>query len=113
MIFAHRFAPASLFATMSLLMLATPTFAQDSAEQPSNYRLAARFAPYKIQDLIHSTSVDPKWIEDTEKFWYEWETSNGTFYYIVDPVAGTKQQIFDNDRIAAELTRITRDPWDG
>src|SRR5690606_3529265 len=26
---------------------------------------------------------------------------------------GTKRQIFDNDRIAAELTRITRDPWDG
>jgi dipeptidyl-peptidase-4 len=113
MIFAHRFAPASLFATITLLMLATPTFAQDSAEQPGNYRLAARFAPYKIQDLIHSTSVDPKWIEDTEQFWYEWETSNGTFYYIVDPVAGTKQQIFDNDRIAAELTRITRDPWNG
>ena len=31
----------------------------------------------------------------------------------MDPVRGTKSQLFDNDRIAAELTRITLDPWDG
>ncbi|HEX7089685.1 MAG TPA: DPP IV N-terminal domain-containing protein [Longimicrobiales bacterium] len=79
----------------------------------ANYRLAARWAPYKIDKLIYSTTVEPHWIEGTERFWYEWRTSAGTFYYIVDPVRGTKRQIFDNDRIAAELTRITRDPWDG
>ncbi len=99
----------SFFLTaMVLSAVATPTLAQ-----PANYRLASRFAPYKIQDLIYSTSVSPRWIESSEKFWYEWETSDGSKYYIVDPVAGTKQLIFDNDQLAAELTRITRDPWDG
>ena len=79
----------------------------------ANYDLAARFAPYKIQDMVHSTTVSPNWIEGSERFWYEWENSDGTFYNIVDPVRGTKSQLFDNDRIAAELTRITLDPWDG
>lgn len=79
----------------------------------ANYRLAARWAPYKIDKLIYSTTVNPRWIKGSERFWYEWRTSQGTFYYIVDPVRGTKRQIFDNDRIAAELTRITGDPWDG
>jgi dipeptidyl aminopeptidase/acylaminoacyl peptidase len=79
----------------------------------ANFRLAARFAPYKIQQLVNSTAVNPRWIEGSERFWYEWETSDGKLYHIVDPVAGTKRQIFDNDRIAAELTRITKDPWDG
>jgi dipeptidyl aminopeptidase/acylaminoacyl peptidase len=79
----------------------------------ANFDLAARWAPYKIRDLIHSTAVTPRWINDGDKFWYEWETSDGKFYYIVDPAAGSKAQIFDNDRIAAELTRITRDPYDG
>ncbi|MYE33998.1 MAG: prolyl oligopeptidase family serine peptidase [Gemmatimonadales bacterium] len=97
----------------AVILLAAPLAAQETAEDPANYRLAARFAPYKIQDLVYSTSVDPQWIEGSESFWYEWETSDGSFYQIVDPVAGTKRQIFDNDRIAAELTRITRDPWDG
>ena len=79
----------------------------------ANYDLAARFAPYKIQEMVHSTTVSPNWIEGSERFWYEWENSDGTFYNIVDPVRGTKSQLFDNDRIAAELTRITLDPWDG
>ena len=82
------------------------------AEDP-NYRLAGRFAPYKIRELIHSTSVEPNWIEKSERFWYSGETGNGKNYYLVDPQAGTKTAIFDNDRIAAELTRITLDPWDG
>ena len=79
----------------------------------ANYRLAGRFAPYKMQQLIFSTSVQPRWIEGSERFWYEWETSEGKSFHLVDPVQGTKRSIFDNDRIAAELTRITMDPWDG
>jgi len=78
----------------------------------ANFELAARFAPYKVSDLVHSLRVTPRWIEDTDRFWYEWETSEGRHFYLVDPGQGTKTEIFDNDRIAAELTRITRDPWD-
>ncbi len=81
-------------------------------EGSANYNLASRWAPYRINKLIHSTTVNPRWIEGGERFWYEWETSDGKFYYIVDPTRRTKRQIFDRDRIAAELTRITRDPWD-
>jgi hypothetical protein len=76
----------------------------------ANYRLAARFAPYKLERLIRSTSINPRWIEGTERFWYQWDTSEGSYYYIGDPAQGTRHQIFDNDRLAAELTRITRDP---
>ncbi len=86
--------------------------AQDDSQVTPNYQLAARFAPYKMQELVHSTGVNPNWIEHGDRFWYEWETSDGTLYYIVDPARGSKRQIFDNDRIAAEITRITKDPWD-
>lgn len=110
---AHRAGVRVFLSMTAAILLAAPLAAQQTAGSPANYRLAARFAPYKIQDLVYSTSVDPQWIEGSESFWYEWETSDGSFYYIVDPVAGTKRQIFDNDRLAAELTRITRDPWDG
>jgi len=79
----------------------------------ANYDLATRFAPYKLRALIHTTLVNPRWIEGGEKFWYEWEDSEGKSYFIVDPTSGSKREIFDNDRIAAELTRITLDPYDG
>ena len=109
-------------ATLVLLFLTctvgfAPLAAQAASEltpvTTANWHLGARFAPYKVRSLVHSTSVSPRWIEGSERFWYQWENAEGTFYYIVDPVAGTKRPIFDNDRIAAELTRITKDPYDG
>ena len=101
---------------LAFCLLVTATQAQDKGHHDApkpNYDLAAKFAPYKIDGMLYSTSVNPQWIEGTENFWYEWKTSDGTFYYLVDTKSGSKKQIFDNDRIAAELTRITRDPWDG
>lgn len=79
----------------------------------ANWMLAARFAPYRVEDMVHSLTVEPQWIEGSERFWYEWEDSNGSWHWIVDPEAGTRQLIFDRDVLAAELTRITLDPWDG
>lgn len=79
----------------------------------ANYDLAARFAPYRIRKMVHTLMVNPKWIEGTQKFWYEWEDTQGKTFYIVDPARASKRQVFDNDRIAAELTRITKDPYDG
>jgi len=78
----------------------------------ANYELATRFAPYKIADMAYDLSVDPQWIEGGERFWYAFETAEGTRYWIVRPDDGTQQEMFDRDRLAAELTRITGDPWD-
>ena len=79
----------------------------------ANWKLAARFAPYNMSDLTYSTSVQPRWIEGTDNFWYRYETSEGADFILVEPAAGRKRPIFDNDRIAAELTRITKDPYEG
>ena len=93
---------------------ATHVAAQEDARvTTANYQLAARFAPYKLNRLTYSTTLSPHWIEGGDRFWYEWETSNGKSFFLVDPARGTKTPIFDNDRIAAELTRLTKDPWDG
>ena len=114
MTLVRRFASFGLFTLATLSVGWTPVFAQADvdADDAANYRLAARFAPYKLQDLIYSTSVSPSWIEGSESFWYEWENSDGSFYYIVDPVAGTKRQIFDNDTVihqtAFVVTAITK-----
>jgi dipeptidyl aminopeptidase/acylaminoacyl peptidase len=89
-----------------------PLRGQDPGGHAANYRLGARWAPYKLSKLVYSTVVAPNWIEGTERFWYEWTTAAGKAYVLVDPVAGTRRPMFDNERIAAELTRITRDPWD-
>ena len=78
----------------------------------ANYELAARLAPYKLDELAYDTRVDPQWIEGSEAFWYHYETADGMRYWIVRPDEGTQREMFDRERLAAELTRITQDPWD-
>ena len=113
MTFLRRASSRVLLSLIAFVLISGSSLDGQEWDGPANYRLAARFAPYKIQDLVYSTSVQPRWIEGTESFWYQYETSDGMAYHIVDPVAGTKRLLFDNDQLAAELTRITRDPWDG
>lgn len=78
-----------------------------------NYELAARFSPDKIKKMVFSTSVSPHWLKKSDRFWYEYETSNGKNWYLVDPVRKTKSQLFDKDKLAMEITKIMKDPVDG
>ena len=81
-------------------------------ELMSNYELAAKFSPTKLSKLVHSTSVNPHWLKKGDKFWYQYKTTNGSKYYIVDPNKRTKKELFNNEKMAAWLTEITKDPYD-
>jgi len=78
-----------------------------------NYQLAGRFSPAKIRKMVFSTAVDPHWLKGSDRFWYQYETSNGKKWYIVDPSSRSKKQLFDSDKLAAAITQIVRDPFDG
>ena len=94
-----------------LIILFLPFLAM--SQQKANYFLAARFAPKKLDKMIFSMSIDPHWLKLSNKFWYTYETSEGKQWNIVDPVKGEKKAIFNRDKIAAELTKIIKDPFDG
>ena len=78
----------------------------------ANYGLAERFSAKRVNQMVFSTRVQPRWFKDGDRFWYEWQSPKGTAYYIVDPVKGTKTEVFDLERLAMELTEITKDPFD-
>ncbi len=94
-----------------LFMFCMQVMAQ-SPTTKANYSLAARFSPKKLEKLVFSTSVDPHWLKQSDRFWYTYETTNGKNWYIVDPARGTKRLLFDNDRLASQLTTIVKDPMD-
>ena len=78
----------------------------------ANYPLAAKFSPKKLEKMLFSTSVDPHWLKNTNRFWYMYETSAGKKWYIIDPAKSSKQVLFDNDKLAAAITKIIKDPFD-
>ena len=78
----------------------------------ANYELASRFSQKRVGQLVYSTRITPNWFAEGDRFWYSWKTAQGTKYYLVDPATGKKSEIFDMDKLAMQITEITRDPYD-
>ena len=95
-----------------LFALSLPTFAQQTTLTKANYQQASKFTQKKMAKMIFSTSVDPHWLKQSDRFWYVFETPGGKKWYIVDPSKGEKRVMFDNAKLAAELTKIVKDPFD-
>lgn len=88
-------------------------FAQEKKEKiKANYRLASNFSPNKLRTMIFSTEVRPNWIHHSDKFWYEYATSEGKKWYLVDPAQKKKEELFDNADLAAQITKIVQNPFD-
>lgn len=119
-----RSAVVVVAAVVSLSMPASPVLSQEHQELQehhgdnrvwgANRALAARFTQDKLDKLIFDVQVRPHWLEGSEndQFWYPWEDTTGKTFWIVDPVRGTKEKIFDNADMAAQLTLLTKDPYD-
>jgi dipeptidyl-peptidase-4 len=101
-----------VFPFIILLCLGLNLWAENTPVKKANYELPARFTPNKMQKLVFSTSVSPHWLKHSERFWYIYETSEGKTFQIVDPARKTKRPIFDNVKMAAQLTLLTMDPYD-
>ena len=78
----------------------------------ANYDLAMKWSSAKVGRLLFDTSVAPRWLETGDRFWYTYQTSQGRFFYIVDPVKKTKALLFDSAKMAAMLSAITLIPYD-
>ena len=86
--------------------------AQRTPVTTANYDLAARFSPERMRAMVFSTSVDPHFLKKSDRFWYEYATPAGKNWYIVDPIKGTKQKLFDPATVAAAITPVVGDPFD-
>ena len=105
-----------------LTLLALALTLSAAAQQPrkaapqkvtkANYELASRFSQKRVGQLVYSTRITPNWFAEGDRFWYSWKTAQGTKYYLVDPASGKKTELFDMDRLARQITEITRDPYD-
>ncbi len=101
-----------LTAAAGLCMLSAVALAVGQGENTANrYELAERFAGSKLPNMLFSTSVDPHWFKSGDKFWYNYKTSAGTRWYVVDPATRRKTELFDHDKMASQITEITKDPY--
>jgi dipeptidyl aminopeptidase/acylaminoacyl peptidase len=84
----------------------------EPARAEANYELAARFLPDQIGKLVFDVAVTPHWFSESDRFWYSYQTPDGTNYYVVDPLKKAKTKLWDNAKIAATLSMLTNFPYD-
>jgi dipeptidyl aminopeptidase/acylaminoacyl peptidase len=84
----------------------------NEARVEANYELAARFLPDQVGKLVFDVAVTPHWFTQSDRFWYSYQTPDGTNYYIVDPVKKVKSKLWDNSKVAATLSTLTNFPYD-
>jgi dipeptidyl-peptidase-4 len=111
-LWARRAGLLLVFALLGLSFSPGPLHAQDNRIKKANYELAARFSPAKIDKMVFDTFLEPHWLEKSDRFWYGYKTSQGKTFFLVDPLKKTKQPLFDNVRLAARLTELTKFPFD-
>ena len=102
----------TLFYAVAFLSLswASFTYAQDVLPE---YTQARRFAPSNAEQLLFSYTLTPNYFNNSNKFWYEYKTSEGTNWYLVDPDSRNKRLLFDRDELAAQISEIVREPFTG
>lgn len=93
----------------SLCTISTVVQAQ---ERLPEYLQAEKYTQGKLSTMLFSTSVDPHWFQKGNNFWFEYKTSEGTFWYVVNPASRTKTLLFDRDELASQLTEIVKDPFE-
>lgn len=94
-----------------LLMLMSFTLSSTTSGQKANFELAERFTTERMQKMVGSTSVFPRWIEDTNNFWYTYENSEGKNWYFVNAERGNQRLLFDQDELAAKLSEQFERPF--
>lgn len=88
------------------------TVSAGAQERLPEYLQAEKFTGEKLKTMLFSTAVDPHWFQQGNRFWYMYKTSEGVFWYVVEPAAARKEQLFDRDELASQLSEIVQDPFD-
>ncbi len=95
----------------TLLLIILSSSAITSAQQKANYQLAEKFRQFSLGKPLSkmSLTITPNPINDSDRFWFDFTTSEGTKYYFVDPDKREKSLLFNNADIAEGISLITRD----
>ncbi len=94
------------------LILATQAFGQALTINQANWTLSDRFSSDLVAKYVGSVTVTPRFINNTDKFWYTWRDTKGLRFMLVEPAGRVKKPLFDVAKMAALLSEQMKKPYD-
>ncbi len=79
--------------------------------QRANFELAERFSAEKLAEMTGDLTISGEWLKKTDKFWYSYKDQGGRQFILVDAERRSKAPLFDREKMAMKLTRLTNKPY--
>ena len=92
-------------ATVSLICIAA--LAQQRQYTDQDYANAEKFMAYNVNPLAYKGQVNAQWLDD-DRFWYREVDESGTSYVMVDPAKGSREPLFDQEKLATALKVVAK-----
>ncbi|HKG96158.1 MAG TPA: DPP IV N-terminal domain-containing protein, partial [Gemmatimonadaceae bacterium] len=84
-----------------------PSGAPSNRVTRANWTLANRFSQAALRSVVFTQGVQPRWLGQSDSLFYNWRDRNGTRFYLVVPTTRTKRPLFDQVKLAAQLTELS------
>ena len=91
-----------------LLSITVSVYAQPSPDSltTSDYAHAEQFLFYNVAPYLDHESIRPNWTSD-DHFWFRDLTATGSDFILIDPENGSRKPAFDQEKLAASLSKAT------
>ena len=85
--------------------------AQDRSNR-ANFALADKFSAAALRPVVYTSAVNPRWLGQSDSLCYNWKDHSGSAFYIVVPTTKTKRTLFDQEKLAAQLSSLSHKAHD-
>ena len=101
----------AVFSAVLTVCLAVPATGQPQTEPLTSADYDRAAAMLQVGELLYNETLTPRWIGDSDRFWYRSDDADGARFWLVEPLARTerKRLAFDHEQLAASLSRLRGD----
>ncbi len=96
-------AAASCVSIAAIALSSRSAAAQDHANH-ANWELAEKFSSQNLRSRVYTSAVNPHWLGQSDSLCYDWKDHSGSTFFLVVPTTKTKRPLFDQSKLAAQLS---------
>ena len=98
-------------ALLLVAVAASAATAQPSANR-ANWALADKFSAASLRPIIYTSSITPRWLGQSDSLCYYWKDHSGSAFFIAVPNLKSKRPLFDQEKMAAQLSDLSHHAYD-
>ena len=107
-------ASRALLVAAGLFALVVPSVTAGAQEHSNkaNWDLAESFSAANLRSRLYTNSVSPHWLGQSDSLCYDWKDHNGSTFFLVVPTTKTKKPLFDQVKMASQLSDLSHHAHD-